>query len=250
MTNRTSSPGVGVVIPTLNEQHTISRALDSVPATWTAVVVDGGSTDQTLRIAREHGTPTLVSARRRATQMNCGAQALIEQGTHTLVFLHADGRLPPDAASIIEKSMSDANVVGGAFSLAIDGTGVTLRIIAWMANARSRYWKLPYGDQGIYCRVASFQACGGYPEIPLMEDVALIRRLRRLGEIRIADASVHNLDRHWSRLGPVLTTVVNWTAITLYNLGVPANRIAPLYARLRRQHSPASRPTTKATTGT
>ena len=237
MNDHPAQPTVGVVIPTLNEERALARALGALPRSWKALVVDGGSTDRTVEIARELGQSVVQCSPGRAAQMNLGARTLSAQGIDVLLFLHADGMLPPTAAIDVAEILNDAETVGGAFSLAVENGGPLLRIITGMANLRSRHLSLPYGDQGVFCRVASFESAGGFPDVPLMEDVALVRRLRAMGKIRIADSPILNLDRHWSRLGPVLTTLVNWSAMILYTVGVSPSRIAPVYARLRRRRN-------------
>ena len=108
-----------------------------------------------------------------------------------------------------------------------------LRWIAATSNARARYLQMPYGDQAIFVRRSAFEKLGGFPDIPFMEDVALVRKLKRLGKLVCVDETVTTGARHWKQLGPARTTLLNWAMVTLYLLGVPAERLEPCYRRLR-----------------
>ena len=220
-----------VVVPTLNEAAHLLASLSSLPPEAEVVVSDGGSTDETISIATRAGAHVVTGSKGRALQMNRGAEAA--RGD-TLLFLHADCTLGPDAHDAIETALANEDVVGGSFRMIIRDATWGLRWIAATSNARARYLTTPYGDQALFVRRSAFDELGGFPEIPFMEDVALVRTLKRLGKLVLVDETVTTDARHWQHLGPFATTLLNWSMVSLYLLGVPAARLAPLYRRLRR----------------
>lgn len=223
--------GISVVVPTLNEAAVLGRTLAGLPPGFCEVVVaDGGSTDATAEIARAHGARVTVAQAGRGPQMNAGAQAA--RGG-VLVFLHADTALPADAAGRIAAALADPRVVGGAFSLGIDSTDPRLGAIARAANLRTRLTGVPYGDQALFVRRGAFAAAGGFPAVPIMEDVALARALKRLGRVVLLPTRVRTSARRWEREGIVRTTLRNAALIGLYLLGVPPVRLARWYRDVR-----------------
>jgi hypothetical protein len=147
-----------------------------------------------------------------------------------LVFLHADSRLPPAAFSLIAGALDDPKVVGGAFDLAIDSGGFAFRLIERAASLRSRLTRIPYGDQAIFLRRGYFHEIGRYRDIPLMEDVDLMRRIRRRGDrICILSERVLTSARRWQKEGALYCTLRNWTIFTLYTLGVSPERLVRFY---------------------
>jgi hypothetical protein len=162
----------------------------------------------------------------------------MNRGAHTatgdvLLFLHADCALGEDAMSALEAALADDDVVGGSFRMTVRHQSRALRWIAATANARARYLRTPYGDQALFVRRRDFEAIGGFPEIPFMEDVAFVRALRRRGKLVCLSATVSTGARHWQRLGPVRTTLLNWSMVILFLLGVSAERLEPHYRRWR-----------------
>lgn len=219
-----------VIVPTLNEAAQLAASLSSLPREADVVVSDGGSVDETLSISTRAGARVVTGSRGRARQMNRGASAA--RGD-TLLFLHADCTLGPDAYNQIQTALANDDVIGGSFRMSIRDASWGLRWIAATSNARARYLRTPYGDQAIFVRRSAFEKLGGFPEIPFMEDVALVRRLKRLGKLVCVEETVTTCARHWQQLGPVGTTLLNWAMVTLYLLGVPAERLEPYYRRLR-----------------
>jgi rSAM/selenodomain-associated transferase 2 len=223
-----------VVVPTLNEATHLAAALESIPKGVELVVSDGGSTDETAAISARYGARIVAGDKGRAVQMNRGAA--IARGD-VLLFLHADCTLGTNAASAIEAALADDDVVGGSFRMIVRDGGRALRWVAATANARARYLKTPYGDQGLFVRRSDFDALGGFPETPFMEDVGFVRALKRRGKLVCLKEPVTTGTRHWQRLGPLSTTLLNWSMVTLYLLGVPAERLEPHYRRWRRPAS-------------
>lgn len=222
---------ISVVIPTLNEERLLLRAIDSVlPFAGEVLVVDGNSTDRTVEMAGGAGTRILTGLRGRGAQLNCGARAAAGD---ILLFLHADCALGPGAGPAITAALSDPAVVVGCFSLRVDSDDPALRWVALGSNLRARWLGLPYGDQALFVRRLDFEAAGGFRDIPLMEDVDLVLRLKRRGRIACLRETVTTSPRHWESRGPTWTTLVNWIAVALFLAGVPAERLAPLYWRMR-----------------
>ncbi len=227
----TSQPGrLSVIVATVNEAQHLPATLRSIGQPHQhleVIVVDGGSSDETVAIASEFGAQVLMAERGRARQMNAGAAIATGQ---SLLFLHADTRLPEGYTERVEDCLS-GGAVAGAFRLHIDGAGVALRMVAIGANVRSRLWQLPYGDQAIFMRAATFYQLSGYRSLAIMEDYELIRRLRRIGKVRLANASVSTSARRWHRKGVWTTTLRNQQCLVAYHCGLSSERIARLYRR-------------------
>ncbi len=170
---------LSVIIPTLNEAAQLPDTLTRVRAVLhpgdEIIVADGGSTDGTREVASDYGAEVVCSARGRGTQLNAGAAAATGD---ILLFLHADTHLPPDAADLIRRTLSDPAALGGSFTLRFDAPGLLPRLFAAVYNARSRRSRLFYGDSALFARRVVFDAVGGYGEAVLMEDYALCLALR------------------------------------------------------------------------
>ena len=230
--NHAARPYLSVIIPTLNEAAHIDAVLAGVlkGEGLEVIVSDGGSHDGTLERAADCGARTCRAPIGRARQMNVGAAAA--RGTLYL-FLHADSRLPVGFDRVIRRVLSDSGVAAGAFSLGIDAEARSMRMVAWGANLRSRIFGLPYGDQGIFLRASRFHRCGGFPDLPIMEDFVLMRRLRKTGAIVTAPDRILTSPRRWRRQGVLRTTLVNQAIILAYLSGVPAHRLRRWYRRPR-----------------
>ena len=163
----------------------------------------------------------------RAVQMNAGAAAATGA---MLIFLHADTRLPRTALNLIDHAMAEQTLIGGAFDLRIDTERPLLRLIAAVASLRSRLTRIPYGDQAIFIRRRAFHQIGRFPEIPLMEDVALMRRIKKTGgRICFIPEPVITSARRWEREGVIYGTVRNWLLLSAYTLGVAPDTLARYY---------------------
>jgi rSAM/selenodomain-associated transferase 2 len=220
------------VIPTLNEAARIGPCLGSLSGVDEVVVADGGSTDGTPAMVRAHrGARLLDAPRGRARQMNAGARAA--RGD-ILVFLHADVRMPPDAARWITRTLARPRTAAGAFRTWTVDDRVPPRTAPWLhlADVRSRVTRIPYGDQALFLRKSTFETVGGFPDQPLMEDLELSLRLRRLGKIRTAPARVHVSGRRFLA-HPLRDTLVVNLFPTLYRLGVAPETLARLYENVR-----------------
>jgi rSAM/selenodomain-associated transferase 2 len=218
---------ISIIIPALNEADMIERAISiTIPSFNTEViVVDGGSTDHTIQLAQGVGATVISSFAGRANQMNVGAQAATGE---ILIFLHADTLLPPGFDRLIRVALKD-DPIAGAFALKIDGAASSLRWVEWGVNWRSRFLQLPYGDQAIFLSAAVFQKIDGFPELSIMEDFELMRRLKRFGKIVIISTSVVTSARRWLQRGVFLTTVINQLVVLGYLIGVNHNHLRRLY---------------------
>jgi rSAM/selenodomain-associated transferase 2 len=219
---------VSVVIPTLNEEKNIRTTVEALKlvAPYEVVVVDGGSTDRTREICHSRGTTVLSSPGGRSRQMNEGARWA--RGD-VLLFLHADTRLPSTALDDVRVALSDPQCVGGRFDVKLDNDQWMLGVIGRLISLRSRLTKVATGDQAIFVRREVFEKIGGYPDIPLMEDVALSRALKRAGRVACLKSRVITSARRWEMEG-VWRTIFKMLALKLlYLLGVSPHRLKRFY---------------------
>lgn len=210
---------VAVIVPALNEEKHLAATLASVElsAGDELIVVDGGSRDATVAVARQFTLHVLSSPPGRARQMNYAAR---QAEGDVLLFLHADTRLPPGGLDLVRTTMQPPQVAGGSFRLAFTPSTPGLRLVAWGTNLRTRLGKLPFGDQALFVRRAVFEALGGYADLPFLEDVWLVQRLRKHGRLALIPQAVHTSGRRWQRDGLVYTTVRNNVLLALYWSGV------------------------------
>jgi rSAM/selenodomain-associated transferase 2 len=225
-------PGISIIIPVWNEvsiiNHSIARILDLKRDDGLEVIVVDGSPDgETVHSIREEKVKKFTARRGRSVQMNEGA---FHASREILLFLHADTILPEGALRKISALMDKGDVVGGAFDLGIDSERTVFRIIETAASLRSRISRIPYGDQAIFVRKDYFHAMGGFKEIPLMEDVELMRRIKKAGDkIGIIREKVKTSPRRWEKEGVLYCTLRNWTLISLYSFGVSPERLVRFY---------------------
>jgi rSAM/selenodomain-associated transferase 2 len=221
-----------IVIPVLNEADRINALIGHLRGLpeqdkIEIIVVDGGAQGDTIGAVTDRSVRCLSSAAGRAGQMNAGAAAAMGE---VLIFLHADTRLPGDAPTLIDYALGRPGIVGGAFDLGIRSDRPALKLIAAVASRRSRLTRIPYGDQAIFLRRDYFQRIGGWPDIPLMEDVALMRQIKKSGErIFIIPRRVSTSPRRWEKEGIVRATLRNWILLGSYYLGVAPERLARHY---------------------
>lgn len=225
-----AAPALAVVIPSLQEAQRIALLLaDLAPAADLVrelVVVDGGSSDATARIALLGGARLLRCARGRGGQLALGVAATTAPW---LLLLHADARLPPDWAACLRAAISADPAAAWAFRLAIDGRDPRLRLVEWTVHWRSRWRHLPYGDQGLLLSRQLLTAAGGVAPLPLLEDLELIQRLKRLAPIRLLPTVLRVDGRRWQRLGVWRTALANAAIRRAWRRGVPAAELARRY---------------------
>lgn len=220
------APGsITVVIPSLNEEPSIRTAVASVAAEATEViVVDGGSTDATVAEARAAGGRVVLSPRGRAAQMEVGAAQATGEW---LVFLHADTWLEAGWADALLRLEGD--VVGGAFRFTLDSPRLRYRVVEAAVQLRCALLRLPYGDQGLFARRTALGSGGVFGDVPILEDVDLVRRLRREGRFAFLPVRAVSSPRRWEEHGFWRTTLVNWYVMVLHALGTPRERLARIY---------------------
>ncbi len=218
-------PRISVVIPALDEQGRIGRCVAAVRQAGIdeVIVVDGGSADETVREAAAAGARVVRSPAGRGVQQNRGAA---QASGEILLFLHADTVLPADFPRHVETALREPGVVAGAFRFKLDEDAWDLRWVEWMVERRCRLFQLPYGDQAIFLRREAFDAVGGFPDTPVMEDYELVVRLKKQGRIAIADAAAVTSCRRWKKLGLLRTTLSNQLCVLAYLLNVNPGRIA------------------------
>lgn len=218
---------ISVIIPTLNEEENLARLLPllGTGGVHEIVVSDGGSEDGTLAIAVAHGARAVTGERGRARQMN--AAASLATGEY-LLFLHADTEPPEGFAQMIRDQLDRPGVVAGAFGFALREPIRCGRMIEALVGLRCRFFRLPYGDQGLFLRRELFLSLGGFPEQPILEDLILVRRLRRLGRVITTSEKAVTSSRRW-REGGVVATFFRHTAILIaYYAGLSPGRILSL----------------------
>ena len=222
--------GISVIIPALNEAPNIADTITSVSHgnNTEIIVVDGGSIDTTVAIARQLGATVIEGFPPRSRQMNRGADAAAKD---VLLFLHADTLLPENFNRHVLGALAQPGVVAGAFELRIDSPVPSLRLIERIANWRSRSLKLPYGDQAMFMFSTVFHQMGGFPNIPIMEDFELIRRLRKKGDVVTLHQPVITSPRRWQNHGILKTTLINQLVVVAYFMGLSPDAIARLYRR-------------------
>lgn len=224
---------ISIIIPVLNESAAIGPAIERLVAdqfqgTTQVIVVDGDRSGSTIKtLAGTEKVVLMTASPGRARQMNAGAQ---RASGRVVCFLHCDTVLPANAISTMVNTMDDLRVDAGAFDLAIDAPGLLFRIIEKTASFRSRLTRIPYGDQAIFMRRQYFSDLGGFADIPIMEDVDLMQRIKKQeGRVRIINMPVSTSARRWEKEGRLYTTLRNWTLRIFYACGVSPHRLVHFY---------------------
>lgn len=212
------------MIPALHEADRIRACVASARAPGVeVVVVDGGSRDATARRAQEAGARVLRSAPGRARQL---ASGVVATRAETILFLHADTTLPPGWEGAVRAALADPGVVGGAFRLRFDERGPAMRVVEWGARLRVALTGLAYGDQALFARRAALEAIGGVPQVPVMEDVELVRALAGEGRLVWLPLAVTSSARRYRRGGVLRTWLAHAGALIAFRAGVDRARIA------------------------
>ena len=209
---------IAIIVPILNEAAVLPvqiRRLQAIPGIQ-AVFVDGGSTDGSTQLLGDAGVHWIATAPGRARQMNAGARACHGD---VLIFLHADTLLESRHVDTVRRAMTDETVAGGRFDIRLSGSHPAFRLIEHMINLRSRLSRISTGDQAMFVRRDVFDRLGGFPEQPLMEDVAFSRRLKREGKIACLGEQVVTSSRRWEEHGIARTVLLMWWLRLRYWLG-------------------------------
>ena len=230
-----SVAGLSIILPALNEAAGIVSALEALAPLRAGgvevIVVDGGSTDRSVELAEALADRVLKAPRGRASQMNAGA-AMARGGV--LLFLHADTRLPQGAGSLVAQAIAGGQH-WGRFDVRIEGRSAWLPLVAAMMNRRSRLTGIATGDQAVFVSRAAFAAAGGFPDIPLMEDIELSRRLLRTGRPACLAARVTTSGRRWEAHGVWRTILRMWWLRLRFFLGADPRRLAVDYGYAPRE---------------
>ena len=225
---------MSIIIPVLNEARIINATIDHLFSldrsdVFEIIVVDGNPDGNTIKAITRPGVKKMLAKKGAGVQMNSGAGVACGD---VLLFLHADTRLSQDAPIQILKALDQNDCAGGAFDLEILSTKKIFRLIEKFASIRSRLTKIPYGDQAFFIKKHYFEQLGGFKEIPLMEDVELMQRIKKAGlAIKFVPRKARTASRRWEQEGIVYCTLRNWTLITLYLIGVPPEKLKKFYNR-------------------
>ncbi len=222
---------ISIIIPVFHEAKILDQTLSRLQPQLKdheLIIVDGGSKDDTLLIAKKYGQ-VISCERGRARQLNTGAAAATGE---ILLFLHADVWVESSAIEGIEAAIS-MGYVGGAFKQRIDGRHFLYRLIERGANFRARRLRVFYGDGGIFIRRSHFYQIGGFPDIPIMEEMGFSRKLRQLGKTTLVEPRIHISPRRWEENGIIRTTLNNWLITLLYFLGISPSYLVKLYRQIR-----------------
>jgi rSAM/selenodomain-associated transferase 2 len=228
---------LSIILPVLNEAAIIGRALEALAPFRQrgaeVIVADGGSRDGTPRIARALADHVIAAPRGRASQMNAGA-AIARGGT--FLFLHADTSLPPDADHLIDDGIARRGRAWGRFDVRISGRNRLLAVVAKGMNIRSRLTGIATGDQAIFVAREAFQSVGGFPDMPLMEDIVICKRLKRLSRpLCIGDPALTS-GRRWQRNGVARTVLLMWQLRLAYSFGADPATLARRYGYASRDY--------------
>ena len=221
---------LSIIMPVLDEGDGIAGALDALAELRglgvEVIVVDGGSQDATVQRARLRADHVLLAPRGRALQMNAGAA---KASGDVLLFLHADTRLPPEAERLVLDGLARSTRHWGRFDVTIEGRHPMLPVIAFTMNLRSRMTGIATGDQAIFVKRDAFQTAGGFAEIPLMEDVALSKRLKRTGRPLCLRERAITSGRRWETHGVFRTILLMWRLRLAYFFGADPAALARRY---------------------
>ena len=218
---------VSVIIPALNEAPTIASLIETIKSSmpYEIILADGGSTDDTAQIARAAGARVISTTKGRAAQMNAGAA--IATGEF-LVFLHADTVPPAGFPKTIKQMLNRPGTSAGAFTFRLDNQIGCSSLIEKLVHLRCKLFATPYGDQGIFLRRRLFNQIAGFPEWPCLEDLGIVRRLRKRGKIRISPESALTSSRRWAIGGTVRTFLKHQVILAGFSLGIPARVLAKI----------------------
>ena len=225
---------LAIVMPVLQEAPRVRAAIDAArPHCDDLVVVDGGSSDRTAELAAAAGVRVRTVPRAgRGLQLRAGADLAIRAGADVLLFLHADTRLPPAARLDVERAVN-CGAAGGGFLIDFEAAPPLLRRGRILVDLRTRWLRLPLGDQAQFVTAAAYAASGGFADLPILEDLDFIRRLRRQGPISVVKRRATTSSRRFAERGVVRTVATNWLIWSLFAAGVKPARLAGLYPLVR-----------------
>ena len=227
-----AKPTIAAIVPLLNECRVLPEMIKTVRQLGVdeLIIVDGGSSDGSRDLLEKSDLFWISSDAGRARQMNAGAK---QCDSDILLFIHADTSLSSSDVEVVRSVMEAGHYVAGRFDVTLSGRHPALAVIAWMMNLRSRLTRISTGDQCQFVRRSLFEKIGGFPELPLMEDVALSRRLKSEGKIASLRQKVVTSSRRWEQFGIYKTVLLMWKIRLLFWLGKPADELAAIYRASR-----------------
>ena len=223
---------LSIIIPVYNEEYILRQNKDyfrSLSESAEVIFVDGGSSDDTIKIAKTYGH-VIKSQKNRAIQMNCGATTAKYD---TLLFLHADSILHEGGVNMIKDAVRHKGYIGGCFCQNLDQPGLIYKWIALTGNVRARISRIFYGDQGIFVRKDIFMQLGGFPEVDICEDVLFTKNLKKLGKVGVLCQPIHCSARRWINQGVLKTTFLNMRITLGLLFGSNHKQLAKLYQDIR-----------------
>jgi rSAM/selenodomain-associated transferase 2 len=221
-----------IIVPVLNEAANIRQFLSNLRTNAPdahIIVADGESRDGTAQLARDLCDRVITSTPGRARQMNCGARVACGE---VLWFLHADSEVPPNCLKQIMNALHDPRVVGGYFRMGFPRAEPVYRLSDTLAHYLGVLLRVRFGDHGIFCRRSAFEALGGYPDVPLMEDAELFRALLRLGRMSLITDRITTSARRYEQIGPYRLTSAYALIAALYVIGTPLPILSRIYRRM------------------
>jgi len=222
---------ISIIVPVLNEAASIERFLRCLrerAGGVEVIVVDGGSSDATVDLARNHCDRCLCAPRGRAVQMNAGARAA---SGDALWFVHSDCELPAGCLQQISEVLRQPEIAGGFFRIRIPNKRLVYRLTDSFAHYAGLLLGMRFGDHGFFCRRIAFEKIGGFPELPLMEDAEFFCKLRRLGRIAIIPSRLITSPRRYEKIGAWRLTLTYGLIALLYLLRVPISVLAAIYRK-------------------
>ncbi|WP_216092587.1 TIGR04283 family arsenosugar biosynthesis glycosyltransferase [Candidatus Marithrix sp. Canyon 246] len=221
---------LSIIIPTLNEENIITNTLEKLEVLRAAghevIVVDGGSCDKTYSVAAQYADSVLLAEEGRGWQMNAGAEYA---NNEILLFLHADTRLPDNVDKLINQALQEDGKSWGRFDVRLSGKAKLLRVVERMINWRSCFTGIATGDQAIFVKTSTFKQIDGFADIPLMEDLDLSRRLKRIERPVCIKTPVITSSRRWEENGIIRTILLMWSLRLAYSLGVSPETLSKYY---------------------
>ena len=221
---------LSIIIPLLNEEENLKKQKESlellIKQGHEVLVIDGGSNDNSTKIANQIGCRNITTYPSRGHQLHLGA---VQSKNEILLFLHADTLLPPNAAELIFKSFERDNKHWGRFNIKFSSSSYVFSIIAWFMNLRSSLTGIVTGDHAVFVKKDSYIKCGGFPDWAIMEDIAISKRLKTLSHPVCLKEHVVTSSRKWEKQGIINTILLMWKLRLMFLFGMPAEKLAKLY---------------------
>ncbi len=220
---------ISIIVPIKNEGPEVAHWFRRFAALGDSelIAADGGGSPETSQAFREIGARVITGEGSRGARL---ARAAREARGEILLFLHADSRPPENALAAIHESLENG-AVGGSFRLAYEDADAGLNWIAWWANLRSRFLRLPFGDQGLFCRRDAYERAGGFRDMPICDDLDFVRRLKRVGALAIRPEKTVTSARRYRERGALFQVLRNWRVLVGYFAGVPAETLRRWYEK-------------------